>query len=222
MIKTVMVGKGRGLTEYIYDDAGRVSLTKEPRGAKTTYSYSPGLVVMQGTDSAGKIFKTDTLYLNDNGKVATSVNHHRSGSFMATFLYDDSGFVKQIVNYEVGSSRGDTLVFTIANGNVLTSQNPGSADRAKDDAEHAGFKTIYYDYYMDKINTTGIENKGEPFFGRSSRNLIKSAVTVGSNGDTLSIVSFQYEYDPKGRAQSVIRIDRSGMKGDPILYTYYQ
>jgi len=61
----------------------------------------------------------------------------------------------------------------------------------------------HYEYYLDKPNTIGNQNFGEPFLGKSSKNLLKSQ---WSKRDAK--VTYLYTFDKKGRVIGMIEKDK--------------
>ncbi|OJJ14911.1 hypothetical protein BKI52_40870 [marine bacterium AO1-C] len=69
------------------------------------------------------------------------------------------------------------------------------------------------EYYLDKLNTLGNANYGKRFYGKSSKNLLKSSQVKGD-----AKITYLYTFDKKGRVIEMIEKDKpQGITS----YTYY-
>ena len=79
--------------------------------------------------------------------------------------------------------------------------------------------TIVKEYYLDKPNALKDEAFGNPHYGKSSRNMIKTETYINPGNSPEPCTNFNYEYDSMGRVSKEIT-----SKGNNIsigLYTYY-
>ena len=92
-------------------------------------------------------------------------------------------------------------------------------------------------YYLDKINTIGNDNRGMPFMGKDSKNLVKTVKYTGTTVNTVSKrkrstsdYSYTYEFDSKNRvikstkasSTNQIVFSPSGLAGTRKRVTKYE
>lgn len=124
--------------------------------------------------------------LNSNGLVTTGIIRSLKTGEQGTIncKYDENGF---LVYKKESSNSGNTWevhAYTIQDGNIVKEEISYSSG-------YISKRT--YSYYMDKLNTIGPENMGVTFYGKQSKNLIKSE---RRDGETMSYI---YEFDSKNR-----------------------
>jgi hypothetical protein len=61
---------GSGVTDYTYEDKGRIITSKYNGGSNYEYSYQPGIVSIKRLTSGGALIQTDTYELNGDGYCA--------------------------------------------------------------------------------------------------------------------------------------------------------
>lgn len=169
----------RDTIKYIYDDSGKIleynykSISLKYEEIRQ-YKYYDSNIFLTKTYN-GKV-SYDTLYLNAKGLVVYSSGVRSNGKHTNTqYFYNDEGYrIKQIVDYT------DTSEYFYKDNNLIEIKSK----------KLSGIN----EYYTDKINTTGNINKGQEFYGKSSKNLKNKFVKT--KGD---ISEYIYIFDSKDR-----------------------
>ncbi len=183
LVKTkTFVGGGDSYTEtYTYDDRGRITSVTS---VSTLGSLTTTYTYSGSAITVNDGANTSTITLNSQGYAVS-----RTLSWgTITYTYD--------ADWHLLSS-SDGLSYTWSAGNMTSASSP---------------TTTYTDTYLtNKFNTTGNENFGQTFLGKSSINLVDAYILV-NNG---SVYTYTYQYDSQNR---VIQAD----DGTAVLtYTYY-
>lgn len=176
-----------GQKTYLYDNSGKLTEVQSNTGSKVTYEYAPGKIIHRQFNTAGVNDFTAEYDLNEAGLVVTEKRPSQPG-FTATFIYNDQKQpVKSIYN---------------TNGIVHTQDffyNNGNCDSIRISENGNWDYTRHFTHYTDKSNHLSNEAYGYPFFGKESKNLVKSVEYIDSNGSSSGLTSIEYEYDAKGR-----------------------
>ncbi len=188
------------ITLYTYDSKGRL-VSQINDYSTSTYSYISANLISVTTND-----KYDGSVQNNNN----SYNYVLDSKGIATKYYTDLSKDTILLYYSPeGFSLGTNLNYDIEvkDGNVV--------NRLK----------IAFEYYLDKNNTIGSANKGVSFFGKDSKNLVKSErwVAVGSNPMSSSS-EYLYEFDSKNRVIKSTRktVTTNGLSGAGKIITKYE
>ncbi len=173
---------------YTYDANGRVitqlfSLNK----AKAEYTYSPGEVkkTFFYNGIPGEYY---TFHLNGDG-LAIKVTSSRGAGYTVDYTYNPDKTMSSAIdqnstdyyqaNYFYSNGNIDSTRYFDKNGNWTT--------------------TAYNSYYTDRPGY-GREIRGENFWGKESKNMLKKSQVLYIHGNTVySQDEHEYVYDTKGR-----------------------
>lgn len=181
--------------EVIWDAYGRkisdYSISRTPPlGKEFKYESSKIIITVNW-----EVTTYDTLHLNDAGLVERAVYTDSIGNigYVIYCYYNSNGYMTQEF-----SDSSDIHSLKYENENVIE--------------EKWGDYTCTYEYYTDKYNTLGNINRGEEYYGKSSKNLLKREI----DGDGI-IIDFSYTFDSKNRVAT-----RSDTSVDTSLCYYYK
>ncbi|MGE5108282.1 MAG: hypothetical protein ACM3H8_12100 [Sphingobacteriales bacterium] len=203
---------------YFYDVKGRVIKETSSDGSRYQYSYTDTSIVQITYNASSPIdtiiFKLDTA----TGRVTKRTNVY-PGSFntytynankqiltdQSTLVIPNNPDTKSEYRYYYNSSNNlDSLIYKY---NIGTA-SPGA------------YAYHYDEYYTDKINTTGYENFGQLFYGKSNNNLIKALRFIDNAGVTTTY-NYEYTFDLQNRViKSVQTVSGTTTKYE-TTYTYY-
>lgn len=144
-----------------------------------------------------------------------------SNTTYQTFLYDKNGFLtKKITSDDYGNyiCRNE-CIYSYKYDNLVLEQR-------KQILVQNGRETTYtyqisYEYYLDKTNTFGNNNFGEPYLGRSNRNLLKSVYYTGADAIN-AYETITYDYNPQGLPFRMMRKGSTNSGSSYIEVTLYQ
>ena len=197
-----------GLT---YDSLGRILTSHNFGDAYWEYRYTGNLVIKELINHGKVDSPIDTFKLDDRG-LAVQENYNDNGwPNVNEFSYDKDGFLIQTRFLLDGNCIG-TAKWIISDGNQIKSSYIDDNNTIR--------STVYYSYYMDKLNTLGNENDGIAYRGRDSKNLIKERVEIYNGGDT-SVLLYQYQFDDKERVVQKVVHQKNGELKDSLTYIYY-
>lgn len=179
LIKTEVIGNTNdSFTHtfgYEYDNDGKIvkkTWENDDRSDVYEYQYGSGSIsIIHSSD----IFPTDTAILELNNKGLVVCKYNLQDNKMTRYRYDDQGYCVYSRYYEYGADTSDivqeieTTNFTYIEGNLLLE------DRVYNGTTEGQVRNFYYD---DKVNTIGNLNRGQGFFGKSSKNLTKVGVNL--------------------------------------------
>ncbi|HLN52676.1 MAG TPA: hypothetical protein VK212_03140 [Lentimicrobium sp.] len=166
---------GRDIYEYLYNGAASITIIHSS-------DYNSG--------------DTTLLGLNGSGLVVSMDNQQQKR--ITRYRYDGQGYCVYSKYSEYGADTSDivqvieTAEFTYIDGNLILEKRVYNENMQG---------SIQNYYYKDKINIAGNSNTGMDFFGKSSKNLLKTAAAVDefdaegrltkrSEGETI----YTYEY----------------------------
>lgn len=193
-----------GETIFSYDATGRIKSRTYLNGSKTEYSYEPGKVYEKQFNNAGVLTLSYTYELDANSLVGKENRSDLPGS-QTVYLYNsDKQTVKSTL---VGNGNSSSRDYFYSNGNCDSSRLSSNGNWNT---------TIKTTYYTDKLNVLDYEKYGETFWGKKSKNLIKSEQYFFSDGTMGSIENYSYEFDAKGRV-----IKRTSEADGDIDVTYF-
>ena len=201
---------------YEYDDQRRITIrTIEPASGLTwtyKYTYSTSQVVEAEHDYTGAMKYQVTYHLDDNGLAVTSSQSGKSVMGNSQYEYNADGYMIKNTFFSEGTTFYASWSWEITDGNITshTSYQP-----------HSGLGgTETYTYFTDKTNSAGNNNTGMMFFGKSSRNLVRSS-TFTSDASSGS-ATYSYEFDSHQRMTKVIIQGTTlNTKAEEISYEYY-
>jgi len=197
--ETYVYGGNSSTETYSYNSNGRIFLLTQSDGSFIKYEYSNNKLIMEHYQSGGSLLYTAFNKINSLGLV---VSDSMSSSY-SKYEYDVNGYLIKELNYNNGILT-DSSIYTIFNGNTIS-------------VTRNNLTTTYLytvEYFTDKSNTIGNENKGIGFWGKQSTNLVKSvAYSIVGQGQ-LSLEEYTYEFDINGR------VSRQTITGDPGYTTF--
>jgi hypothetical protein len=156
---------------YEYNNDGKIVKKTWDRPEANTdifeyqYNSSAILIIHSSNDF---IIDTTVLELNSQGLVACEYKKHDDK--MTRYKYDGQGYCISSRYYKIGADTSDivqeieTAKFTYLNGDLLLE------DRIYNGTTSGQIQNYYY---KDKVNTLGHVNRGQAFYGKSSKHLIK-------------------------------------------------
>ncbi len=206
---TLVVAKTRIKTKFDKDHTSYYLYDANGRQIKSYYvddnSYYSTMEYLSNNQIVEKNYHGDTLRdsrkytLNEKGYVVYTES--LDNKTIDTTYYDVNGFHKFTNNDQL----------TIENGNLMkriyTPENTNNESVIET-----------YTYYMDKLNTIGLKNEGEIYWGKDSKNLIKTEKAYGAYGDYSA--TYTYEFDTKGRVSKKMTKNESTGNIYTSSYTY--
>jgi len=209
-IKTVSPGPGN-LTTYYYDKEGRI-LKAEDEKARQEFTYEPSKVIWKITELASGGVETVPCELNAAGYVFKRHN--------LTFIYTPEGYIKSSISTNTNGPPDINQYYYNANSGLLDSvvhMKGASWDQ-----------TVIYDFYTDKKETTGDDNFGSGFYGKSMPHPVKSATYWAPkqgipNKEIWRTEKYSYLHDEAGRIvkASVSATSYGQGSSSTTIYTYY-
>ena len=198
---------GNTVFAYTYDAQGRQLTCDNSDGIKRKYDYPIGSI----KESIYKNGMLQYFYKNDLNTEGLCFREIKS----------DAPWYEQL--YEYNSDRTLHKVITKNNGSIIQVMNffynNENCDSIRFMANGQHILTIVKEYYLDKPNALKDEAFGNPHYGKSSRNMIKTETYINPGNSPEPCTNFNYEYDSMRRVSKEIT-----SKGNNIsigLYTYY-
>lgn len=196
------------ITVYAYDSKGRL-ISQTGKFSKDTYEYNSANLITHISN-----------YSNPNNNVLESSTYK--------YILDSKGLVIKYVS-EAGFK--DTLHISYSADGFMKAFKIG--DKTEDlNVEIKGDniikrEDITFEYYLDKTSTIRNVNRGINFFGKDSKNLVKSEkfTSTDSNGGTsISEYTYTYEFDSKNRVVKSTRtqVNSGNYVGSYKTITKYQ
>ncbi len=194
---------------YSYDNKGRLASQKEDNYSEVYTYVSANLISVSTTYSKndGTLKSGKYSIILDSKGLATK--HYVDEKDTLFLYYTSDGFLK--------GNKIDHII-EVFGGNVIKETNAS------------------YEYYIDKNNTIGNENRGIYFLGKDSKNLVKSAKYIGTTVPisvrkrSTSDYSDTYEFDSNDRvikstkasSTNQIVFSPSGLAGTRKRVTKYE
>lgn len=172
---------------YIYNNGGKLTEVQSNTGSKETFEYPAGKIIKKQFNTAGVNDFTAEYELDANGLGITEKRTAQPG-FTGTLIYNDQ---KQPVKF-IYNMNGliQTQDYFYSNGNCDSVRY----------SENGNWKyTRIFTYYANKFNYLSNEAYGYPFFGKESKNLVKTDQFVNPDGSSSELVTITYEFDAQGR-----------------------
>ena len=166
------------IRNYFYDFDGKVTKDEDGsiRSNYRTYEYTSNTSVLVKRYKADTLYSTRIYILNKDGYAIYT--EYLDDNTIDTNYYDVNGFMMY--------SKNDQL--TVKDGNVIEQITSNDGKKEVD--------TATYTYYLDRLNTIGESNHGASFFGKDSKNLLKTEKHTSYGGN---FRTYTYDFDTKGR-----------------------
>ena len=194
---------------YSYDDKGRLATKKEDNYTES-YTYL-----------SANLIKVSILYFKNDVSIDSeeySIMLDSKGLAVKHYIFEKDTLFLYFSPEGFFKNKSGNLI-EVLDGNVLKEG------------------TTTYEYYLDKINTIGNDNRGMPFMGKDSKNLVKTVKYTGTTVNTVSKrkrstsdYSYTYEFDSKNRvikstkasSTNQIVFSPSGLAGTRKRVTKYE
>ena len=167
---------------YSYDNKGRLATKKEDNYTESYTYVSANLINVSRLHYKNDVSIDSWEYSIILDSKGLAIKHYVSEKDTLFLYFTPEGFLK-------GNKNSNVL--EVLDGNVL---KVGKEE------------TTTYEYYLDKINTIGNDNRGMSFMGKDSKNLVKTVKYTGTTVNTVSKMkrstsdySYTYEFDSKNR-----------------------
>jgi len=198
---------GGSWTSYEYDVQGRVTQRLYSFGSKTIFIYNAAVIHEQGFDNAGVMNQESIHEIGVSGYVEkttypgsisrTTRQYNAAGQltnvhFMTSPLSDSSDFFY----YYSPSGQLDSVIFA---------RNNNTINEYKE----------YYEYALDKSNTTSSLNTGTVFFGKPQSTKPITRSTVVYPDGTQTVDTYTYVYDTYNR---IIKTTYNGADFSTFIY----
>jgi hypothetical protein len=192
-----------GMTTYTYDASGRCTQYLYSSGAKNTFEFLSNKIIQRQFNNAGINDFTREYEVGANGLVSKETRPN-DPNFDAVFIYNSDKQVVKKIYHQNGSTQ--TVDYFFSNGNC---------DSARFSTNNIWSSTTRFTYYTDKPNTISNDAFGMQFFGKDSKNLLKSEQYVYSDGTQVGPIVRVYEFDAAGKV-----IKQTSQSGANINITY--
>ena len=198
---------GSTVFNYTYDTQGRQLSCDNSDGVKRKYDYAIGSI--KESIYINRTF--EYFYKNDLNADGLCVKETKSNApgYEQLYEYNPDMTLSRVITKNNGSIT-QRMDFFYSNENC---------DSIRFITNGAHTLTIVKEYYPDKPNVLNNEVFGNPHYGRSSRNMIKTETYINAGGSTGSCTNFLYDYDSMGRVSK-----ETAQKGNTTavgLFTYY-
>lgn len=196
---------GASIYTYKYDASGRSTEITYPTG-KTTYEYQGNKVTKKYFNTNGVMTSSYIYDLDANGLVS-KVSKVGDPNYQENWFYNsDKQIIKQINQYNGVS---DVRDYFYSNGNE---------DSVRVTYNGQFSHTVRFSYFTDKLNLLNYANYGVGFFGKKSKNLIKTEQYFYADGSTNDEQQSSYEVDGNGKVTKGTY--KSGQNIEIIYYSY--
>lgn len=189
------------ITVYAYDSKGRL-ISQTGKFSKDTYEYNSANLITHisnynNPNNNVSESNTNKYILDSKGLVIKYVSQVEFKDTLH-ISYSADGFMKE---FKIGDKTQDLKV-EIKGDNIIKQDN------------------ITFEYYLDKTSTIRNMNRGINFYGKDSKNLVKSEkfTSTDPNGvTTTSEYTYTYEFDSKNR---VVKSTRTQVNSGNYLGSY--
>jgi hypothetical protein len=196
------------VTTYFYNAEGKATKYENSDGSGSAFEYQPGIVIRKVYNTAGVFQYSYKHELNADALVfRTTISNNPAYEIIRLYNADKS-IAKQIsmingnnnsIDYFYSNGNCDSMRFTGNNGNWSS--------------------TVVKTYYTGKPNVLTDAATGDDFYGKASKDMLKSEIYKYPDGSSNELATYTYEYDGQGR---VIKETRSqGGNINISLITYY-
>lgn len=193
-------------TEYSYDSYGRCTQELYSNGAKSTFDYNAGEVVRKHFTSAGVNDATYVFQIGADG-VAVKETRPQYPTYSTVSIYNTE---KQLVK-QITTNNGITYGFDSFFSN-------GNCDSTRFNNNGTWSSSVIYTYFTDKINSLSNETQGTSFYGKDSKNLLKTEIYKYPDGSNNGLITYSYEFDAMGRATKSTESHNGNLSIDYITY----
>jgi hypothetical protein len=205
-----LIGGTIDTLNYFYNNDGTVEKVTYGTGlAKRVYVYGSNSISEVFYNYTGSIAGTTTYFLNDAG-LADSM-YDSSTDYRYSYEYDANGFLTKST-FRGPSNNISSVQTYVNNGTNVT--NTYAAD-----AGGTVTSSTEQTFFTDKKNTTGNENIGKKFLGKSSAN--PGHTWSSTSLSTTYTGSWSYSYDSEGRILLQNMLNNAGTVFGTNTYTYY-
>ncbi len=199
-----LTGNG-GLVTYQYDASGRQILAAGPN-YKTVYEYSGNMVYRKSYNGNGGLTNTMSYELNADGLI-TKGTMTADPSYLETRIYNSEKNLLKQITFVNGTTQA--IDYYWSNGNL-------DSTRFSNNGQY--HFTAKRSYYLDKANSLSYVQYGVPFYGKLSKNILKTEQYFYSDGSTNTLDEQSYEFDNNGRVTK--QTSKSGQNIEILYYTY--
>ena len=178
---------GGDISTYSYDSQGKAVKVENSDGSKKEYEYATGKVTRKYFTTAGVYQDSNIEELNADGYTVRSTRSSQP-AWESVYTYNaDKTLAKQISK----SNSVTVLDYFWNNGNL---------DSIRFSSQNGTWNyTHVMTYYTDKPNGLSDDIFGEQYWGKNSKNLLKSNVNHFPDGSSSVKYDFTYEFDNQGR-----------------------
>lgn len=157
-----------------------------------TFTYADGLLTRLGVTKPDGDEDTFSNFLYADGRLASIT---QKGGRTATFTYDDSGRVQQLVT----APNGGTSIYTYGDGGLVRIDEPSGTVEA----------IVYEDGLLTRRTRSSPVGTREYAYTRGPNDRIDALreTRTGPNGTTLGVDVWAFTYDDAGRVSVIRRLD---------------
>jgi hypothetical protein len=178
---------GATIYTYFYDSQGRAVKMENSNGSRKEYEYAAGKVTRKYYNTSGVYQYSIIEELNADGYTFHSTySNQPTWEYLYTYNPDKT-MTKQIVN---------------ANGTIVKDYfwSNGNLDSVRLSSQNGTWNyTSVMTYYTDKANGLSDDVFGEQYWGKNSKNLLKSSVNHFPDGSSSIKNDYTYEFDGGGK-----------------------
>jgi len=182
-----MQTSGATVYTYFYDSQARMVKMENSNGSRKEYEYAAGKVTRKYYNTSGVYQYSIIEELNTDGYTFHSTySNQPTWEYLYTYNADKT-MAKQVVD-----ANGITVKdYFWSNGNL---------DSIRFSSQNGAWNyTEVNSYYTDKPNTLSDDIFGEQYWGKNSKNLLKSTVNHFPDGSSSIKDDFTYEFDGEGK-----------------------
>jgi YD repeat-containing protein len=196
-----------GIDTYTYDGSGRLLSDQSTNGTKSVYEYQPGKISRKYFNAANVNTQTYEFEIGTDG-LATKQTRPTQLDYQETRIYNsDKQLIKQI---------------TLQNNNTYVIDyfySNGNCDSARASSNGTWTSTARKTYYTGVKNIFDYSNYGTSFYGKGSKDLLKSEQYFYPDGSSNEKTSWVYEFD--GMARPIKQTSTHGNNLEIIYFSYY-
>ncbi|RFM25587.1 hypothetical protein [Deminuibacter soli] len=203
---------------YTYNTR-RLVTTTTSSGKDSSYisfNYDKPDTIVREVDNKQLVYQR-----NKSGLVTRISDGTENSKNFQEFTYDKNGFLtKKVTRDDYGSyvCRNE-YIYSYKYDNLVYEQRKQVMQQGGRTTEYT--YQISYEYYLDKVNAFGNNNYGEPYFGRSNRNLLKSVYYTGPEAIN-SYETITYDFNQQALPFRMMRKGSTNSGGSYLEVTVYQ
>lgn len=197
-------------SQYVKNGDGKRDAVSAPITGK--YSYHKDSITYKNSLHIEHPDGADETFFLNPQKLAQKQYYSSHYKFITQCRYDKAGYLtyEEVRNLSEPKPASKSL-YKYHQGNLVQMTTLYYYDKQKNTPTDT--MITKYEYHLDKLNTFGNANYGKRFYGKSSKNLLKSLWKKGK-----SKTVYLYTFDKKGRAIEMIEKDKP--RGITV-YQYY-